>query len=118
MLKSQPEGCAAKISQASRWFVAERRTLEHRELEGSLEAGNPVPFPDKWLSSLLLKTSSDGAPTTSGGKQFHGSHPLLLALPSGALENRWTPSFFGAAPPPNIARLLPCYSSSLREIAD
>ncbi|ETE56882.1 hypothetical protein L345_17406, partial [Ophiophagus hannah] len=30
----------------------------------------PYTISDKWLCSLFLKASSDGAPTTSGGKQF------------------------------------------------
>ncbi|KAK9400461.1 Srst: Octapeptide-repeat protein T2 [Crotalus adamanteus] len=31
----------------------------------------PYTISDKWLSSLFLKTSSDGAPTYSGGRLFH-----------------------------------------------
>ncbi|ETE60900.1 Octapeptide-repeat protein T2, partial [Ophiophagus hannah] len=90
------------------------------ECERGIESSTPAPcsgrrpytISDKWLPSLFLKTSRDGAPTTSGGKLFHwlillpvkkfllssrlllslvSFHPLLLVLHSGALENKLTP---------------------------
>ncbi|ETE58900.1 Luc7-like protein 3, partial [Ophiophagus hannah] len=51
------------------------------------DLGGHLTIPDRWLSNLYLKTSPDGAPTTSGGQLFH----WLIVLPL-------TPSSFVAAP--------------------